>query len=176
MTWAWADVQDCKHGNILRVTAYACQAQQLVDMGFLLNYKFLHVRCEPGSLGPHKCFLQKGSAVIQADAGLDADIEWDRREYGALKDIASGLSTRGSFDFIVRLVKEKAFHNEYIVAEFIDEEGTVADLRVDQGFKVFLRPGSTYVIHRAKFVEHAGTVDASAMFAFSPCGYKWTPT
>ena len=169
-------MQDCKHGNILRVTAYACQAQQLVDMGFLLNYKFLHVRCEPGSLGPHECFLQKGSAVIQADAGLDADIEWDRREYGALKDIASGLSTSGSFDFIVRLVKEKAFHNEYIVAEFIDEEGTVADLRVDQGFKVFLRPGSTYVIHRAKFVEHAGTVDASAMFAFSPCGYKWTPT
>ena len=166
-------MQDCKHGNTLRVTAHACQAQQLVDMGFLLNYKFLHVRCEPGSLGPHECFLQKGSAVIQADAGLDADIEWDRREYGALKDIASGLSTRGSFDFTVRLVKEKTFHNEYIVAEFIDEEGTVADLRVDQGVRVFLRPGSAYVIHRAKFVEHAGTVDASAMFAFSPCGYKW---
>ena len=90
------------------------------------------------------CFLQKGSAVIQADVGFDADIEWDRREY--------------------------------IVAEFIDEEGTVADLRVDQGFKVFLRPGSTYVIHRAKLVEHAGTVDASAMFAFLPCGYKWTAT
>ena len=104
---------------------------------------------------------------------MDADIEWDRREYGALKDIASGLSTRGSFDFIVRLVKEKTFktfHDEYIVAEFIDEEGTVADLRVDQGFKVFLRPGSKYVIHRAKFVEHAGTVDAAAMFAFSLCG------
>ncbi len=67
-------------------------------MGFLLNYKFLHVRCEPGSLGPHMCFLQKGSAVIQADVGFDGDIEWDSREYGALKDIASGLSTRGSFD------------------------------------------------------------------------------
>ena len=44
--------------------------------------------------------------MIQAGAGLDGDIEWDRREYGSLKDIAPGVSTKG-IDFIVRLVKEK---------------------------------------------------------------------
>ena len=167
-------MQDCQHGNTLRVTAYACKAKQLVDLGFSMTYKFLHVRCEPGSLGPHECFLQKGSAVIQADAGLDADIEWDRRVYGPLTDIVWGLSKIGGFDFIVRLLKEKTFHNEYIVAEFIDEEGSVADIRVDQGFRVLLRFGSTYVIHRARIVDNTGIVDASAMFAFAPCGYKWT--
>ena len=167
-------MQDCQHGNTLRVTAYACQAKQLVDIGFLMTYKFLHVRCESGSLGPHECFLQKGSAVVQADPGLADNFHWDTREYGPLTDIVWGLSKIGGFDFIVKLVKEKTFHNEYIVAEFIDEEGTVADMRVDQGFRVFLRPGSTYVIHRAKIVDDTGIVDASAMFAFAPCGYKWT--
>ena len=37
ITWAWAEVQDCEHGNTLRVTAYARQAKELVDVGFLLN-------------------------------------------------------------------------------------------------------------------------------------------
>ena len=167
-------MQDCEHGNTLRVTAYECQAKQLVDIGFLMTYKFLHVRCESGSLGPHECFLQKGSAVVQADPGLADNFHWDTREYGPLTDIVWGLSKIGGFDFIVRLLKEKMFHNEYIVAEFIDEEGSVADMRVDQGFRVLLRSGSTYVIHRAKIVDDTGIVDASAMFAFAPCGYKWT--
>ena len=40
-------------------------------------------------------------------------------------------------------------------------------LRVDQGFRIFLRPGSTHVIHGAKIVEDTATVDLWAMLAFS---------
>ena len=80
---------------------------------------------------------------------------------------------KSGFDFIVRLVKHKAFHNDFVVAEFIDKEGTVTDMKVEQGFRVVLRPGSTYVIHRAKIVDGKGVVDAWAMFAYAPRCYVW---